>query len=126
MHPMVRSLPAPGELRVPVAFRPEIQALRAVAVVSVVLYHLWPQWFPGGFIGVDVFFVVSGFLITGNMVREAEATGRLSLSNFWANRVRRILPAGLLAIVVTAVASIWLLPLTRLASVTGHALASVF
>lgn len=126
MHPTVRSLPATGGLRVSAPFRPEIQALRAVAVLSVVLYHLWPRMFPGGFIGVDVFFVVSGFLITGNMVREAEATGRLSLSTFWANRVRRILPAGLLAIVVTAVASVWLLPLTRLSNVASHALASVF
>lgn len=107
-------------------FRPEIQALRAVAVLAVVLYHLWPQRFPGGFIGVDVFFVVSGFLITGNMVREVERTGRLSLREFWSNRVRRILPAGLAAIVVTALASLWLLPLSRLTQVTTHALASTF
>lgn len=113
--------PGPGH-----RFRPEIQALRAAAVLAVVLYHLWPQWFPGGFIGVDVFFVVSGFLITGNMVREAERTGRLSLRAFWSNRVRRILPAGLLAIAVTALASIWLLPLSRLTQVTTHALASTF
>lgn len=110
----------------PHRFRPEIQALRALAVVAVVLYHLWPQWFPGGFVGVDVFFVVSGFLITGNMVREVERSGKLSLRNFWSNRVRRILPAGLVAIAATALAAIWLLPLSRLPQVTTHALASTF
>lgn len=91
-----------------------------------VLYHVWPRWFPGGFVGVDVFFVVSGFLITGNMVRETERTGRLSLRTFWSNRVRRILPAGLTAIAVTAFASTWLLPLSRLTQVSTHALASAF
>ena len=95
-------------------------------MVVVVLYHLWPQWFPGGFIGVDVFFVVSGFLITGNMIREVERSGRLSLRDFWSNRVRRILPAGLTAIAATALAAIWLLPLSRLSQVSTHALTSAF
>jgi peptidoglycan/LPS O-acetylase OafA/YrhL len=57
---LVRTAPAPGSAR----FRSEIQALRAVAVAGVVLYHLWPGWVPGGFVGVDIFFVISGFLIT--------------------------------------------------------------
>jgi peptidoglycan/LPS O-acetylase OafA/YrhL len=56
--------------------RPEIQALRAVAALLVVLYHLWPGRLPGGFMGVDVFFVISGFLITSHLAREATSTGR--------------------------------------------------
>ena len=60
--------------------RPEIQALRALAVVLVVVYHLWPSALPGGFVGVDVFFVISGFLITALLLREIERTGRMSLT----------------------------------------------
>src|SRR4051794_12687204 len=71
------------------AFRPDIQALRAVAVAGVVVYHLWPAALPGGFVGVDVFFVVSGYLIPQQLVDEAAATGRISLIQFWARRIRR-------------------------------------
>ena len=87
-------------------FRPEIQLLRAIAVLAVVVYHIQPSWLPGGFVGVDVFFVISGYLITAHMLKEVESTGRLSLSQFWANRARRILPAATLAIVVTTIASL--------------------
>ena len=62
------------------AHRPEIQALRALAVALVVTYHLWPSALPGGFIGVDVFFVISGFLITALLLREIDSTGTVSLS----------------------------------------------
>lgn len=58
-------------------FRDEVQALRALAVAGVVLYHLWPGGVPGGFVGVDVFFVISGFLITQQAAAELTATGRL-------------------------------------------------
>ena len=67
-------------------FRPEIQALRALAVLLVVAYHLEPSVVPGGYIGVDIFFVISGFLITSHLLREAERTGRVSLPNFFAGR----------------------------------------
>src|SRR3954453_11131596 len=73
--------------------RSEIQALRAIAVALVVVYHLWPAAVPGGFIGVDVFFAISGFLITGLLLRETDRRGTLSPTAFWARRVRRILPA---------------------------------
>lgn len=73
--------------------RAEIQGLRAIAVASVLLFHIWPGLLPGGYVGVDVFFVISGYLITGLLVREAEATGRISLPAFYARRVRRLLPA---------------------------------
>ena len=107
-------------------FLPEIQALRALAVLMVVAYHLEPRWLPGGFVGVDVFFVISGFLITGHMLREVERTGTLSLRNFWAARVRRILPAALLTIVVVLAATLLLAPMTQWAQVGTQALASTF
>ena len=64
------------------AVRPEIQALRALAVALVVGFHIWPSSLSGGYIGVDVFFVVSGFLITGQLVRDVDRTGRVSLTHF--------------------------------------------
>src|SRR5262249_59789736 len=74
-------------------FRLDIQGLRAIAVGLVVLFHIRPDRVPGGFVGVDVFFVVSGFLLTGMLAREIERTGRLSLIGFYARRARRLLPA---------------------------------
>ena len=93
--------------------RADIQALRAVAVVSVVLFHLWPHLLPGGFVGVDVFFVISGYLITAHLYREVQRTGRLRLAKFWAARVRRLLPASLLTLLVTATAVLMLVPRSR-------------
>jgi peptidoglycan/LPS O-acetylase OafA/YrhL len=92
------------------AFRPDIQALRAVAVGGVVVFHLWPAALPGGFVGVDVFFVVSGFLITRQLADEARATGRISLTRFWARRIRRILPAALVVLAATTAAVVLLVP----------------
>nr|WP_254450849.1 acyltransferase family protein [Aeromicrobium stalagmiti] len=83
--------------------RADIQALRALAVASVVVYHLWPDFLPGGFVGVDVFFVISGFLITDHLAREVDRTGAIGLRRFWAARARRLLPASLLVLLVTAV-----------------------
>ena len=90
--------------------RPEIQALRAAAVLVVVLYHLWPARLPGGFVGVDVFFAISGFLITGHLMREVQSTGRVQLSRFWARRARRLLPASLTVLVLTAIAVVVVVP----------------
>ncbi len=70
-----------------------LDGLRALAIVAVFVFHLNPAWLPGGFLGVDVFFVVSGFLITSLLVRERDRTGRLDLPAFWARRARRLLPA---------------------------------
>ncbi|MEO8828903.1 acyltransferase family protein [Lapillicoccus sp.] len=70
-----------------------LDGLRALAIAAVVLYHLDPAWLPGGFLGVDVFFVVSGFLITTLLQREAVEHGRIQLQRFWVRRVRRLVPA---------------------------------
>ena len=92
------------------AVRPEIQGLRCVAVMLVVLYHLWPGRLRGGYIGVDVFFVISGFLITGNLLRDVERRGRVSLAQFWARRVRRLLPAAFLVLLVTGLVTLLFVP----------------
>jgi peptidoglycan/LPS O-acetylase OafA/YrhL len=91
----------------------DIEGLRAVAVVAVLLYHAGFGPFDGGFIGVDVFFVVSGFLITGTLLREAEESGSVSLSGFYARRVRRLLPASALVLAVTALLVRFVLPVVR-------------
>ncbi|GAA3907144.1 acyltransferase family protein [Microbacterium invictum] len=81
-----------------------LDGLRAVAVILVVLYHLFPGWIlRSGFIGVDVFFVISGFLITSLLLRERAATGTIALGSFWQRRIRRLVPA--LALVVTVCAT---------------------
>ena len=67
-------------------FRPDIQGLRAIAVAMVVIYHLYPSVLPGGFVGVDVFFVISGYLITGHMWRRYQRTGKIALLDFWGRR----------------------------------------
>ena len=91
--------------------RPEIQALRAFAVLVVLLYHLWPLRLTGGFIGVDVFFVVSGFLITAHLVRELRGSSRIRLGRFWARRARRLLPASFLVLAVTAIGVLAVVPM---------------
>lgn len=107
-RPPVPTPPAPAATATPAparsGVRVEIQALRALACSLVVLYHVVPLRLPGGYIGVDVFFVVSGFLITGHLVREVERTGGVRLGTFWARRARRLLPAALLVLVTTALA----------------------
>ncbi len=92
---------APGDRR----FRPDVEGLRAMAVVLVVLYHASFPGLHGGFVGVDVFFVISGFVITGLLLRERSSTARTSLASFYGRRVRRILPAGTLVIVATVIAA---------------------
>ncbi|WP_285037428.1 acyltransferase family protein [Plantibacter sp. ME-Dv--P-095] len=93
-------------------FRADIEGLRAFAVILVVLDHLF-RWPTGGFIGVDVFYVLSGFLITGILLREHASSGWISFSAFYARRVKRILPAAVTVLVVTVVASYLLLQRAR-------------
>lgn len=104
--------------------RPDIQSLRAVAVTGVVLYHLRPLWLPGGFVGVDVFFVISGYLITSSLVREISASGTVRPTVFWARRIRRLMPAASLVLVVTMIATRLLLSVAQWWSVGRGAVAS--
>lgn len=85
------------------AYRADVDGLRAIAIVSVVLYHVGMPGFPGGFVGVDVFFVISGFLITALLLRELRDTGSVDLLAFWARRARRLLPAFVLVVAATLV-----------------------
>ena len=93
-------------------FRGDIQGLRGIAVGLVLLFHAGVPGFKGGFVGVDIFFVLSGYLITGNLMREIERTGRISFREFYARRIRRLLPASLFVLLVTLIAAaIWFPPL---------------
>jgi len=105
-------------------FRLDVEGLRAVAVVAVLLFHLRIDVFSGGFVGVDVFFVVSGFLITRLLLRELAATGDISLPNFWARRARRLLPASVFVLIVTVVASRWMLSPVAQRTLASDAMAS--
>jgi peptidoglycan/LPS O-acetylase OafA/YrhL len=89
--------------------RLDIEALRGVAVTAVVLYHADHHAVPGGFIGVDVFYVISGFLITGILFRELRDSGRVNVWRFWARRARRLVPGAALVLLCTAALSLLLL-----------------
>ena len=105
-------------------FRRDVQGLRAVAVLLVLAYHAGVPFVPGGYVGVDVFFVISGFLITGLIVREVEQTGRLSLRHFYARRVKRLLPATAVVFVAVAALTVLALPVTRWREIAGDVAAS--
>lgn len=105
--------------------RKDIQALRAIAVVLVVVNHLWPKSVPGGYVGVDVFFVISGFLISKHLLGELERSGRLKLGSFYARRIKRLLPAAMLVAVFSMVAAWIFLPFSRWAGVAQETIASI-
>ena len=105
----------PGDRR----FRPDVQGLRAIAILLVALYHASIPGISGGYVGVDVFFVISGFVITGLLLRERESSQRTSLIKFLPRRARRIIPAGSLVIIVTVVAAFILLRIDNRAR-DGH------
>ena len=106
---MLSAKAAPAETK---RKRPDIQGLRALAVIAVVFDHLvhWPS---GGFVGVDVFFVISGFLITGLLLREHDKTGSISFADFYRRRIRRIMPAATVVLAITVAASFLLLNVSR-------------
>jgi len=106
------------------AFRADIEGLRAVAICAVLLAHAELTFAEGGFVGVDVFYVISGFLITSLLVREAEQRGSISLVGFYARRARRLLPAAALVIVGVLLASAVLFEPTRQELVIGDAVAA--
>ncbi|GAB3999788.1 hypothetical protein GCM10029992_29600 [Glycomyces albus] len=126
----VAAPPAPHQTSAPAVkkdkpvFRPDIEGLRAIAVGLVVLGHAGFPFLDGGFIGVDVFFVISGFLITSLLLRELSGTGRISVVGFYARRATRLLPMAA-TVTVATLAAAWLwLPPARLESIAGDALAS--
>lgn len=98
-------------------YRADIDGLRAVAVMAVILFHADPRWLPGGFVGVDIFFVISGYLITGIVAKDFEA-GRFAFRQFYERRVRRILPA-LWVLLIVCVPLSWLLLLPQDAEAMG-------
>ncbi len=115
----IRSIPMPATTELPpplppprtqpVAYLPGLDGLRALAVTAVVLYHADVSWMRGGFLGVDTFFVISGYLITLLLVSEHRRAGRICLRTFWTRRARRLLPAlYALLTAVTAVTVVWL------------------
>jgi peptidoglycan/LPS O-acetylase OafA/YrhL len=96
------------------SYRPDIDGLRALAIVSVVAYHVGLPGVPGGFVGVDVFFVISGCLITGLLLDEIRTTGTIDLLGFYARRARRLLPAFCLVLAVTSILAVLiLLPINK-------------
>lgn len=121
---MPRALPAVAR-RQQRTFLPEIQALRALAVALVVAFHVSPRvGFRGGYVGVDAFFVISGYLITDHLLREVVRTGTIRLAAFYARRIRRLLPASLLVLLVTLLASWRVLPPRFLPGATREVAAS--
>ncbi|WP_433041436.1 acyltransferase family protein [Dactylosporangium sp. CS-033363] len=91
-------------------YQPSLDGLRAVALGGVLVAHGMPAWLPGGFLGVDLFFVLSGYLITALLLHERESTGRIRLGAFWGRRARRLLPALVLVVAFVALAGPRLLP----------------
>ena len=91
-------------------YQPAVDGLRALAVIAVLLYHAQPNWLPGGFLGVDVFFVISGYLIASLLLAEWRQWGRIDLKAFWLGRARRLLPALYLLLAVTLAFAVLFLP----------------
>jgi len=113
----VRAEPAAAGRGASRDFRLDIQGMRAIAVAMVVIYHLRPSLLPGGFAGVDVFFVISGYLITGHLWHVYLTTGSVSLLDFWGRRARRLVPAAALVLLVSWLAARVVAPATELADI---------
>lgn len=103
-------------------FRADIQGLRAIAVLAVVLYHGGVNWISGGYVGVDIFFVISGFLISGHLLQELNTQRRIRFMRFYARRARRILPAAFAVIVLTVVFAAVFVPPLQFDSVVKDAM----
>lgn len=107
------------------AYIPALDGLRAIAVLAVMAYHSGLGWLPGGFLGVDLFFAISGYLITTLLIREWEATGGIDLVAFWGRRARRLLPALLLVLIAVAIYALVVADPAGLARIRGDGLASL-
>ena len=118
--------PAWGMRRGPVVpYIPGLDGLRALAVIAVIVYHADPRWLGGGFLGVEVFFVISGYLITLLLVAERERTGTVGLGDFWMRRARRLLPA-LWLLIILLVVWCFLFDRSRLGTLRGDSIAGLF
>ena len=105
-------------------YRPEIDGLRSIAVLAVLLFHLGVPGITGGFTGVDIFFVISGYLITGILMRDLEA-GRFSLAQFYRRRALRILPALFAVLIVTGIISVFVLLPSEMAGLGKSVIAAL-
>src|SRR5262245_118713 len=116
--------PPPRPKRATIAHLPSIDGLRAIAIAAVVFYHADLPWMPGGFIGVEVFLVISGFLITSLLIREYSQKRTIDIADFWARRARRLLPAMWAVIFSVTLYCAYVLP-DELASLRGDAIAAL-
>lgn len=89
-------------------YMPGLDGLRAIAVLGIIIYHLNKQWLTGGFLGVDTFFVISGYLITSLLLKEYDDTGIIKLKSFWIRRLKRLLPAVIVLLMVVGTATLLL------------------
>lgn len=111
--------------KISLTYQPQIDGLRALAVIGVILFHMKYQWISGGFVGVDVFFVISGYLITSLILKEHE-NGLFKISKFMARRIKRILPALLTMLIVVSIASYFLLFVDDINSFGEQSLSAIF
>jgi peptidoglycan/LPS O-acetylase OafA/YrhL len=116
--------PAPGSPR-SFGYQPALDGLRALAVLGVLLYHAGVSWAPGGFLGVDAFFVLSGFLITSLLVGEWRSRGGIDLRGFWARRGRRLLPALFLVVIAVSAYALFVARPDELDRIRGDAVGSL-
>jgi peptidoglycan/LPS O-acetylase OafA/YrhL len=110
----------------PGGFRPDIEGLRGIAILLVIAYHAGIPGASGGYLGVDVFFVLSGYLITGLLLREAEDTSRIDLAQFYARRARRLLPAAVLVVLATLALGVLVYPPMEQRGLANAAFATSF
>ena len=118
-----RAVATPDVPEVRLPYSPGLDGLRAIAVIAVLLYHADLAWIPGGFLGVEVFFVISGYLITALLLAEWRQRGRIDLKTFWLRRARRLLPALYVLLVVTLAFAVVFLP-GEVAGLRGDVLAA--
>ncbi|MDW4582218.1 acyltransferase family protein [Staphylococcus saprophyticus] len=106
-------------------YMPGLDGLRAIAVIGIIIYHLNKQWLSGGFLGVDTFFVISGYLITSLLLFEYESTGVINLKQFWLRRIKRLIPAVLVLVVTVTLATLIFKP-EQIISIKHDAFAAIF
>ena len=122
--PEARAEAAEPASSVKLGYLPSLDGLRAVAVMAVLIYHAEIGWLPGGYLGVEVFFVISGYLITSLLQAERHRAGSVNLRNFWTRRARRLLPA--LYLLLVAVSAWWLVfQRTEVAQIRGDVVAAL-